>query len=259
MKYCLIQQPSGLGDILLSIKIGCHFAEMGYNIVWPVFSVYNNIGDKIFTRQKINFYDISSEYPFKREYEDLCRAEISEVVEVRKDILFVPLKRSFQSTEGRRLESQGASHDASNMIAKFLMCGITHHGWQEYFEILRNNKKERELINLLNIQSDYHVVNKLFGTPPVWNETLNKEIETPKGLQRVEMTYIDGYNVFDWLGVLEDASKIDAVSTSTFYFFEKMDLKCKPTIYSRNTTHRSDEENFNWLRQLAQKEYNFIS
>ena len=262
MPICLIQQPSGLGDILLSIKIGCHYSDMGFNVIWPVFPVYANLDQKVKTKKNISFYDIQKDFPHKDLYLHLCNLEINEVCTITggadDDVLFVPLKRSFNSPWGREMLKTN-SHDASNMLAKFLMCGLVHDDWQDYFELKRDLKKEDELFSVLELGDNYHLVNKMFGTPPVWNEILNKEIKTPSNLKRVEMDYISGYNVFDWMKVFEEASKIDTVSTSSFYFFEKLSLKSQPTIYSRNTSHRTDEENFGWLRALARKDYNFIS
>ena len=262
MPTCLIQQPSGLGDILLAIKIGCHYADIGYDVVWPVFPVYANLNDKIKTNEKITFYNLENSFPYKEIYLHFSQVEINQVYKISGgydgDLLFVPLKRSFHSDWGKKLQKT-SSHDASNMLAKFLMCGIEYNDWQDYFEIKRNFEKEQELFNLLNLKDNYHLVNKMFGTPPVWNEILNKEIKTPNNLKRVEMDYIPGYNIFDWIKVFEKASKIDTVSTSTFYFFEKLNLVSQPTIYSRNTSHRTDEENFDWLKTLARKNYNFIS
>ena len=66
-------------------------------------------------------------------------------------------------------------------------------------------------------------------------------------------------SVFDWLKVFENACRIDTVSTSTFYLFEKLELNCIPTIYSRNNSDRTYIENFSWIERLAKKQYLFIS
>ena len=255
MKTCLIQQPSGLGDIMLSIKIANHYKKAGYKIIWPVFSVYSNLNEKLKT-DGITFIDMNSKYELKQIYQYLSSCKLKEVTEYN-NVLFVPIKNSFHSSWGKSMQ-RFDSHDASNMLAKFLMCGTTHDNWQDHFEIIRDRERENSLIEHLNISKDFHLVNKMFGTPPTWKEVLDKDIITPDNLVRVDMDYVDGYNVFDWIGVYERASKIDTVSTSTFYFFEKLDLNCVPTIYSRNTSHRSHEENFSWLQRLAKKEYNFI-
>jgi len=255
MKKCLIQQPSGLGDILLSIKIANHYIKKGHDIIWPVFPIYSNLNKKIKV-EGINFVDFQSDFESKQMYQYLSSCKLSEVTE-HAGTLFVPIKNSFHSSWGKSMQ-RFDSHDASNMLAKFLMCGLTHDNWQDYFEINRDYEREERLIKHLGITGEFHLVNKMFGTPPTWKEVLNKNITTPDNLLRVEMDYVDGYTVFDWIGIIEKASKIDSVSTSTFYFFEKLDLKCIPTIYSRNTSHRSHEENFSWLQRLSKKEYNFI-
>ena len=233
------------------------YVSQGYEIIWPIFSVYKNIQDKIEISSGIKFYNLEENFPLKDLYKQLCRREINEVSE-HSGVLYVPIKMSFHSSWGHSLQ-RFESHDASNMFAKFLMCGTTHDNWQDYFQLKRDKKREQSLIDYLSIKRDVHLVQKIFGTPPTWMETLNKTIKTPENLQRIEVSYIDGFDVFDWLGVYELASKIDVVSTSSFYFFEKLNLNCKPTIYSRNTTNRSYSENFDWLKKLAKKEYNYIS
>ena len=107
MKTCLIQQPSGLGDILLSIKIGCYYADMGYDVVWPVFPVYANLDQKLKTKKPISFYNLEENFPYKDIYTHISSAETSEVLKITGDhgteLLFVPLKRSFHSTWGREM------------------------------------------------------------------------------------------------------------------------------------------------------------
>ena len=257
MKTCLIQQPSGLGDILLSLKIATHFSKEGYEVIIPVCDAYKNLNENLQIASGITFYDIEKEFPSKKLYSWLVSHQLSEMSNTN-GVLFLPLKRSFHSSFGKHMQ-RDHSHDASNMLAKFGMCGLTSHNWQNHFEINRNRDKESDLLNYLDLScTRYHLVNRHFGTPPTWNETLNSQILTPPDLKRVEMEYIEGFDVFDWLGVFEGASKIDSVSTSTFYIFEKIDLGCMPTIYSRNTPHRTYEENFGWLKTLANKQYTFI-
>ena len=257
MTNCPIYQPAGLGDVLLSLKIATHFLEEGYEVIFPVCAAYKNLNEKIKKSAGIKFYNIEEEFPLKDTYNLLVSKDISDIHTI-DNVLFVPLKRSFHSSFGKNMQRNN-SHDASNMLAKFGMCGLTSHNWQNYFEIKRDRYRERELLNYLGLSNArYHLVNKHFGTPPQWDETLKRTIFTPPDLQKIEMEYIEGFDVFDWMGVFEGASKIDSVSTSTFYIFEKIDLGCMPTIYSRNTSHRTYEENFGWLKILANKKYTFI-
>ena len=256
-KKCFIEQSCGLGDILLACKIGHHFAAQGHEVIWPVQPVYANLSSWVNT-EGFRFANIASNFKYKEQYQEIVSRQSSEVIETA-DYIFAPLRRSFFSNTGQEL-SKSKSHDAANMHGKFTMCNLTHHGWQDYFEIIRNEENEQKLCEQLELsQTKYHIVNKNFGTPPKWKEELNKDIHTPFPEKRVEMFMSPEYSVFDWLKIFENASRIDTVSTSTFYLFEKIELNCIPTIYSRNNSDRSYAENFNWLEDLARKQYLFIS
>jgi len=256
MKICFIEQPSGLGDILLGSKIGTHFARMGHRVMWPISPTYSDLSDHIET-EGIEYVDMSKDYEHKQQYNNFVNRELYEVYE-DNNFIHIPTRRSFFSTAGRKIH-ENSSHDAANMHGKFAMCSITHEDWQDYFELKRNAEKEEQLFRSLELGVPYHLVNKNFGTPPQWKETLNKVINVMPPYKRLDMFMNPTYNLFDWLKVLENADKIDTVSTSTFYLFEKIDLKCIPTIYSRNNTDRNYEENFGWLQSLSRKNYLFIS
>ena len=243
----------------MSIKIGCHYASQGYRVVWPVEPIYKNLSNNITPVSNIEFPCVHDTYDVKMKYEKLSRTEISDVTEI-DDILYVPIKRGFHSKHGLDLRKT-FGHDESNMLSKFGMCDLTHDGWQDCFNINRDYEKEKELENILQIspEDDLHLVNNKFGTPPRWNETLKKIIETPKGLKRIQMSIIKGYDLFDWIGIFEKCKKIDTVSTSNFYVFEKINLNCVPTIYSRNVSDRSYEHNWGWMEKISLKDYEFIN
>lgn len=258
-KICLFDQSCGLGDILFTIKIACSYAAQGYEVIWPVEPIYKNLKNNISTFYNINFPCITDNFPYKDLFEKLSSANIYEVTAV-DNILYIPMKRSFHSECGKEMIKNVGS-DECVMFSKYEICKQTHNSWQNYFSINRNYKKEKELMNLLNIKENdnIHLVNKEFGTPPRWKEKMQKEIETPNNLKRIEMTIIDGFDAFDWIGVYEKAKKIDTVTTSNFYIFEKIQLQCIPTIHSKNNFHKTYVENWGWMEKIASKEYNFVN
>jgi hypothetical protein len=256
MKICFIEQPSGLGDILLGSKIGTHFAKMGHRVIWPISPTYSTLREHIST-EGIEYFDMSTDYDYKREYEAFVNKELCEVYE-DNNFIHVPTRRSFFSKAGKEIHVHD-SHDAANMHGKFAMCSLGYKDWQDYFEIIRNPEREETLFENLRIERPYHLINKNFGTPPLWREVLNKNIAGSPLHQRLDMFMDPRFSVFDWLKVFEKAVKIDTVSTSTFYLFEKIDLECIPTIYSRNTNERNYNENFGWLQALSRKNYLFIN
>jgi len=258
-KVCLIEQSCGLGDILLAIKIGCHYASQDYRVVWPVEKIYANISHSITTRNKIHFPCVDEPFQCEKDYSDLIKKNTCEVHEY-KGGLYIPLRRSFHSSAGQHLRSQ-AGHDASNMLSKFTMCGLEYHNWQDYFSIQRNFEKEVRLKNQLNIKSDdrIHLVNSRFGTPPRWNENLTVPIATPLHLKRVDLQIISGYDLFDWAGIMEQAIKIDTVATSIVYLFEKLNLNCIPVIYTRNKNRNpSKSEDIDLMKTIYSKKYIYV-
>jgi len=257
MKICLIEQTCGLGDILMSIKIGCHFASQGYRVIWPVEPIYKNLSNRITTINKIEFPWVHDIYDYKQTYEKLSRTQISETTEI-DGVLYVPIRRGFYSNFGTNLRKT-CGHDEANMLSKFGMCGLNHVNWQTYFDLNRNIKKEKELREYLNInlEDKIHLVNNTFGTPPRWHETLNTTIVTPPNLKRIEMKVINGFSLFDWLGIFELASKIDTVATSLVFLFEKINLSCTPTVYSRNKKGSSALQDFSLMKKIYDKEYEY--
>jgi hypothetical protein len=260
MNVCVVEQTCGLGDILMSIKIGCHFSAHGYKVVWPVEPIYRNLQNNIYVEGDIEFPCVEDEFELKEIYQKLKQTPVSDIVMFDNGVIYAPLRRAWHSQPVIEMKQKYGS-DECNMLGKFVMCGLTHHDWQDYFSINRNRQKENELIDVLGIQDtdQIHLVNKEFGTPPYWSEVLEKEIVTPKHLKRVEMRVVDGYDLFDWIGIFEKASQIDTVTTSNFYIFEKIDLQCIPTIYSKNNASRSYEDNWGWMEKLAKKEYKFVT
>ena len=47
-KICLVKQPAGLGDILFCKKLVKPFIEKGYEVIWPVTSLYFISYEKLF-------------------------------------------------------------------------------------------------------------------------------------------------------------------------------------------------------------------
>jgi len=256
MKICFIDQPSGLGDILLTIKIAQSYYNNGYHVIWPVLTTYNYLNKYLKLDCEIDFVDINKNFFSKDIFLELSNKNFSEIIE-KNNILYIPLKNSSRSAKANSLECFG--EDYRNMLGKYRMCDLDDNNWQECFDIKRNYSEEDNLYNFLQINNNFHLINKEFGTPPFWREVLKKDISTPNGMQKIYMTTIEGYNIFSWLTVFERASIIDTVSTSNFYLFEKINLKCVPTIYSRNHPERTYEENFNWMKKLSKKSYNFVS
>ena len=136
------------------------------------------------------------------------------------------------------------------MYSKYNLLGIDYHDWVTFFEFERNFKKEEELIDLLGIKNtDYNCVNRMFGSPP--NSQNCQHMDNYDN--SVEMRYIEGFNIFDWIGVLLGANHIYTVETSLLYILNKLNLE-NVTVYSKhnppNYFHVSELFPKNWTYTL---------
>ena len=113
MKTCIIEQSCGLGDILLSIKIGCYYASQDYRVVWPVEPIYKNLRQNVITPQNIEFPCVHETYDIKMKYETLLRTKLSNVTEV-DNVLYVPLRKGIYSDFGKEMVKTYGS-DECNM------------------------------------------------------------------------------------------------------------------------------------------------
>ena len=127
---------------------------------------------------------------------------------------------------------------------------MDYHDWSNFFEFERNIKKEEELIDLLDIRgTEYNCVNRLFGSPPHSQSCQHMgEYENA-----VEMRYMEGYNLFDWVGVLLGAKHIYTAETSLLYILTKLNLE-NVTVFSKhnppNYFHVSELFPKNWTFTL---------
>jgi len=259
-KVCLIQQSCGLGDVLFTIKIGRHFASQGYRVIWPVEPAYKNINEFIDVSNQIEFYNILDDFPYKGQYGNFFTFKFSEIEEIG-DITYVPLNRAFYS-DAAQMSLPSFKHEAANMFGKYLMCGLDHDQWQESFAVKRSPSRESALFTELGLSSEdkIHLVNNKFGSPPKYLTSLRKKIHTPAGYKRVEMSLLPGFNVTDWLDIIEESKKIDTVATSIVFLFEKINLSCVPTIHSRNKSpgaNHSAEDDFKLMSKIYSKNYNY--
>jgi hypothetical protein len=136
------------------------------------------------------------------------------------------------------------------MYSKYNLLGIDYKDWLEYFDFKRNLKKEEELIDLLNIRNTkYNFVNRQYGSPP---NTQNCQ-HMGEYENAVEMRYIEGYTIFDWIGVILNAEHIYTAETSLLYILKKLYIN-NVTVYSKhnppNYFHVSELFTKNWTFKL---------
>jgi hypothetical protein len=237
IKTILIKQPAGLGDIFFCQKIAyALYDKYKCNIIWPVIPEFIWIKEYIQV-PFIQFVDIESNFLFKEAFDNIN--DVSYIFSLQ-DCLIIPLQRADWTIPG------------SVMEAKYKLIGLEFDDWVNYFTIKRNLERENNLyFNILGLKEDeeYVFVNKNFASPPNTKKITN--INYPDNKKIIEMQFIPGDNIFDWLKVIENASEIYTVETSICYFIEKLNCKSKQiNLYSRDK-----KPNFDYIKNIFNKNY----
>jgi len=210
-KNCLIYQPAGIGDILFCQGIVKHYVNKGYNVIYPTNSNLFYLKDYL-KHPGVTYYDKEDDFPFKDRYNNNNRSILD------GDFVFVNLDKSQEHVPPSR----------GFMISKYEMVGLDHNIWKQNLHITRNKEREDWLFYKhlkLKDGEKYILTNNKFGTPPDTKIFPLPQIDTSYKL--VDMPYIDGTTIMDWIKVIEKARGIVTVDTCIQYIMEILDIDYK--------------------------------
>lgn len=228
-KVLIISQPAGLGDIIFCQTIANDFIGEGYKVLWPV------IPDLV--------VGVNRAYPnvvFVNRGEIPVNLECRERYE-RNDVLYLPTRYS-EFLMGKPYKF--------HMESKYSYLGKDWQTWKRNAIPVRHLKKEELLKNFLGINANepYNFIATQFGALAQHKA----EIKISNQYKNVELNYVPGFSLFDWCGVIEGAETIHAVSSSTLYLFEILNLKASEVhIYNRTGV----EQNLDYVRFLFSRPY----
>jgi hypothetical protein len=217
MDSILIKQPAGLGDIFFTQKIAHTLAEhYGCRVTWPVLDEFIWVKDYLIA-PNVDFVPLSSDFKYKEVFEQ----PISDVIEIEDNCLYLPLQHADWQIPG------------SVMEAKYKIVNMDFDNWADYFDFNRNEGRERDLFDLLELtEENYIVTNRYFGSG---KEGVCTQINFNTPLKVVEVDNIPGFTLFDWSYIMQCALQIHTVDTSWCYLFEKLALENGVNMYSRYT------------------------
>jgi hypothetical protein len=132
------------------------------------------------------------------------------------------------------------------MAAKYQLYHMDYREWKEQAMWHRDEEKEDKLFKQLGLQEgqEYTLINRFFGT--------NSQLVAPIPDNGVEMGTIEGYSLFDWGKVIQNATIIKTVSTSLLFILEILDLKAKEIhLFPRKPI----EQDFRNVEYLFTKNY----
>lgn len=118
------------------------------------------------------------------------------------------------------------------MRAKYDMYKQDFRKWKDRAMWNRDKVKEEKLFELLKLPEDYILKNVTFLS------NQSKKIEI--GINGIEIREIEGFSLFDWAKVFENAKEIHTVSTSILFILDMLNT-CPVYVYKRSTelNHRN--------------------
>ena len=244
-----IKQPAGLGDIFYCLKIAQTIKAE--EVIWPISDTYYDLIKKhiiIDVRRNVKFVELpppeevlalwNSEYNSPYYF---CTSEDVNQVQPQNNKLFLPLQHADR-----------VYPDIPIMLSKYKLANSSSDDWLKYFNFKRDHQKENELFEHLGLSEneEYALVSHNYGTPP--NFLVKPVPYENKGIKEVKLDFIDGFNVFDWCKVLEQASEIHMLETCFIYITEKLNLKANElNLWSRRGPDKCEQisfipKNVNW-------------
>ena len=229
-KTIILNQPFGLGDIIFIQNIVTELKRFNNKVIIPIVTKYLSVAPYL---KEVTFIDknlLNIDYDCKNFKED-------------NNTCIIPLRFSI-------LYFNSPYYDC--MSNKYKMLGLDYNNWVN-MSFTRMYKKEQELFDMLGLKEGekYNLISTSVG-----NKYLNRNsIEVNNGLKNVEVNIIEGYTLFDWCKVIENATTIHTVHTSINYIIEKINTKAEESnelhLYSRD----GSIDNFAEFEYLFKKKY----
>ena len=232
-KNALIYLPGGLGDILFMQKLAYLFIEEGYKVTWPVFHEFKWLKDYI---PEINWV-VLEDWDIERPLPDIDFPGKE----------YYSNKTSIFQTENF-LYYNGHGHGEEygpEMQRKYNVVDAEWKDWRDYIKFERNIDKEDDLFyNVLGLKDgeDYVYVNRHWQTRPT-KEVYSGISSDPEtyGCRVVQHDIIEGFSIFDWCKVLENAKGFYMIETSLNYILETSFLFDKVKDKPLHLWHRTGD------------------
>lgn len=226
----IVQQYFGLGDIIWGQSIAHHYIKQGYRVLWPCQPEWVEGLRRAYPA--IEWIDYSL-LPIN--YENRSLHEHNGFTYLPMRYAEWILKRPYKF----------------HMISKYDFVNLDWKTWKDHAMPFRNEAKEAALCSAIGLIQDFDKFNFIatkFGS----NANHEIKIEIKNDYRNVELKYVPGFSLFDWCWIIENAQTIHAVSSSTLYLFELLNLSAKEVhLYTRKPVEKS----FEYVEFLFSKPY----
>jgi len=208
-KICLVHHPIGLGDIFFLQTVARKYIAMGYQVIWPLRPKELAYIPKYIP--DINFCSVNDNFPGKQEYWG------KEAIVITPSFVYIGVKETHFWGFGCE----------DIMKSKYEALNMHWSQWHDGFIFNRDTEKENELYyNVLGLKDDSKYVLK--------NDMCSVDIRRTKALDNlsfdlpvVDLKVVEGFTVFDWCKVFENATEIHTVHTGVCYILDRLPLKCE--------------------------------
>lgn len=215
-KKILINQPYFLGDIIFVMALIQKYVNEGYDVIFPVRDEYYDLQKNFPTVKMIPLSNFPNYEKYNR-VESLFEDDEYQVISLR---------HSFTR--------KGLPYHMRN---KYECIDLSMDLWRE-IKIIRDFETEKKLFEELGLKPDekYNLINEFHR--PFFHRT---PIIIENGNRNIYMSQLDGYSLFDWIGVMEKAQTLHMIASSSQYLMETIPTMPKEMhIYRR---YRGEEHN----------------
>lgn len=136
------------------------------------------------------------------------------------------------------------------MRTKYDLYGKDYNDWKRDAMPVRDEQKENELFNIFGVSKgqSYILTNPIYRSNFTGTVPMVFDSQYPV----VEMRIIEGFSLFDYIGLIENATIIHVVNSAIFYLLEILNLSASEVhLYSRVP----DEIGFPYTDYLQTKPY----
>lgn len=254
----IIIQPGKLGDIILLSPIAKFYHEKGYDVFFPTFSnfktFFNNIDyinhidfdisldtieyhnssrmkmwdmNKSFEQQQNSIYQLDG---FKKSISFFDKL-YKHIEEEKYDLILDPcwgFAGHIDNTRTQQIINQSISQKKKWITTKYSICNVPIENRND-FVWNRNEDKEEELFQFIKSYSLKKYGDENYS---IVHSYKSDRLPAYSVVNPINLSYIEGYEVYDWLKVLENAKTIACSDSSVCHFVESQkSLFDIPKIY----------------------------
>lgn len=226
MKRIGIIQPGRIGDIIISLPIAKHYADLGYNVVWPIAAP--------FIEPFTDAVDYVQFIPIRHE-------NALDIGNWHKDAEWILKQFDCEKVLDMLYDFPGSSvvshlwHQSKQNFDeyRYTSSGIPfEEKWN--LSINRNEKRELDLYDKL-VTQDKYIVTHLTSSAGTKSVTLSDEILND--YQIINISPITN-NIFDWCTILEKAAKLILVDSCFVNLVEQLDLNDNKVLIPKGGTYQ---------------------